>query len=146
MTKRSISLDNCLFTHSVTIYTTYGEHNYVKKINQYKLLTEIGKGSYSKVFLAINTDTSELYAAKRIRIRQLAKTAIGVSLLQREIGMMNKLHHKNIVSLHEVIFVKQNQSVYLIMDYADCGNLTKHQFNPNEIRYIFSQIVEGVSY
>ncbi|KAH0787679.1 CAMK family protein kinase [Histomonas meleagridis] len=142
---RSHSLGNYIFASS-EIVTTYGERKYIKKINQYKLLNEIGKGAYSKVFLAINTENSKLYAVKRIRIRQLAKTAIGVSLIQREIGMMSKLNHKNIVGLHEVIFVKDNQSVYLVMDYADCGNLTKHHFKPNEIRYIFSQIVEGVSY
>lgn len=149
MKTRSISFDAGFFTHNTTIDTTYGEHNYIKKINQYKLLSEIGKGSYSKVFLALNIDNNKYYAVKRIRIRQLAKTTIGVSLLQREIGLMNKLHHPNIIKLHEVIHVKENQSVYLVMDYADCGCLSEkiyQNLSSEEIRTVFKQIVEGVAY
>lgn len=149
MKTRSTSFDTGFFTRNATIDTTYGEHNYIKKINQYKLLAEIGKGSYSKVFLAQSTSDGRHYAVKRIRIRQLAKTTIGVSLLQREIGMMNRLHHANVVQLHEVIHVEQNQSVYLVMDYAECGCLADAAYArlpAAQVRSIFRQIVEGVAY
>ena len=133
------------------IDTTYGEHNYIKQINHYKLLIQIGEGSFSKVFLALDTITSQLYATKRIHIKKLSKTAIGVAQLNREILTMRKLNHPNIVSLHEVIHVKDSGVVYIIEDYADCGNLASLvksgvDFNPDQIRYIFKQVVEGVCY
>lgn len=138
-------------TGKVNIDTTYGEHNYIKQINQYKLLMQIGEGSYSKVFLAMDTETSQFYATKRIHIKKLSKTAIGVSQLNREIITMRKLHHPNIVSLHEVIHVKDSGVVYIIEDYADCGNLASIVksgvcFDQKQIRYLFKQIAEGVCY
>ena len=138
-------------TGKENISTTYGEHNYIKQINQYKLIMQIGEGSYSKVFLAFDTSTSQFYATKRLHIKKLSKTAIGVSQLNREILMMRRLHHPNIVSLKEVIHVKESGVVYIIEDYADCGNLAALikggvKFNNDEIRYIFKQIVMGVCY
>ncbi|OHT11147.1 CAMK family protein kinase [Tritrichomonas foetus] len=138
-------------TGKENISTTYGEHNYIKQINQYKLIMQIGEGSFSKVFLAIDTNTSQFYATKRLHIKKLSKTAIGVSQLNREILMMRKLNHPHIVSLHEVIHVKPSGVVYIIEDYADCGNLASIiksgvKFNNDQIRYIFRQIAEGVCY
>ena len=152
MLGRSVSLP---VTGSITgkenIDTTYGEHNYLKKINQYKLLCPIGEGSFSRVFLAQNTETSQYFAIKRLHMKKLARTAMGVTSLQREIAMMNKLSHPNVVTLHQVIYVKPTEVVYLVLDYADCGNMSGiikqgHKFTPAEIRHIFIQVAKAVAY
>lgn len=145
---RSISAS---ITGKGNIDTNYGEHNYIKQINQYKILMQIGEGGFSKVFLAIDTTTQQFYAMKRIHIKKLSKTAIGVAQLNREILTMRKLHHQNIVSLREVIHVKSSGVVYIIEDYADCGNLASIiksgvKFTPDQIRFIFKQIAQGISY
>ena len=149
---RSLSLPTAgSITGKENIDTTYGERSYIKKINQYKLLCPIGEGSFSRVFLAVNTETCEYFAIKRLHIKKLARTAMGISALQREIAMMNKLSHPNVVTLHEVIYVEKNQVVYLVLDYADCGNMSGiikkgYKFSADEIRYIFSQVVNAVAY
>jgi serine/threonine-protein kinase 11 len=133
------------------INTTYGEHKYIKKINQYKLIHTLGEGSSSRVFLALNTENSKYYAVKRVHIKKLLKTSIGAVAIQREIALMSRIHHTNIVTLHEVIYVDQSQVVYLVLDYADCGNMASlrksgYSFSATELRYIFKQVVDGVSY
>jgi serine/threonine protein kinase len=64
---------------------------------------------------------------------------------------MSRLKHPNIVSLHEVIYVKQSESFFLILDYANCGNLdrlikTGFHPSPEEISCIFKQVTNAVSY
>lgn len=64
--------------------------------------------------------------------------------------MMRRISCLNIVSLQEVIYAPEKDVLYLILEYADCGSLAKvsksYDFTPDEIRYIFKQIAEGVAY
>ena len=122
-----------------------------KQINQYLVLCKIGEGSFSKVFLVQDQETKEYYAMKRIHLKSLSKTVSGLDQLQFEIEIMKKMKHSNIVSLHEVIYVSSESNVYIVIEYANCGNLSEILesdivFSPEQIQNIFSQIVTGVSY
>jgi serine/threonine protein kinase len=131
------------------VNTTYGDRRHVKQINQYQLLTAIGEGSSSRVFLAKNTQTSQIFAVKRLRMKQLGQS--GAQAVDWEIRHLARLKHQNVVCLHEVIYVQPSQTVYLVLDHADCGNLehlVKSGFNltPNDVSYIFKQVVNAVRY
>lgn len=41
------------------------------------------------------------------------------SMLDREIAIMKKIHHKNVVKLYEVIENQNNDKLYLVMEYMD---------------------------
>jgi [calcium/calmodulin-dependent protein kinase] kinase len=41
------------------------------------------------------------------------------SLLDKEIAIMKKVHHDNIVKLHEVIENPNNDKLYLVLEYMD---------------------------
>ena len=45
-------------------------------------------------------------------------------LYQKDIKL-NKLEHENIIKLHDVIFDKVNNNVYLVLDYFEKGDLSK---------------------
>jgi serine/threonine protein kinase len=133
------------------VSTTYGEPACIKQINQYLLLTAIGEGSFSRVFVARHSETGQIFAVKRVHLKKLAKSSIGVNGIIREIALMSRLSHRNIVTLHEAIYVKATQVVYLVLDYAACGNLASllkkgHSFSIDILRSIFRQIVSGVGY
>jgi serine/threonine-protein kinase 11 len=133
------------------ISTTYGEHQYVKQINDYLLLGSIGEGSFSRVFVAVHTPTGRHYAIKRIYLQKVVKSSAGVAGIQREISLMQRLSHPRIVNLHEVLYVRQAHAVYLVLDYANCGNLAGlikrgATFSLDAIRYVFKQIADGVAY
>jgi serine/threonine protein kinase len=141
--------------HSITgtaaISTTYGERNSIKQVNQYILLGAIGQGAFSRVFVARDSNTGRLYALKRVHLRQLSKSSIGVRSILREIELMSRISHPNIVTLHEAILVKENQVVYLVLDYAACGNLAQIikkgvALSVSALRHIFRQVAEGVAY
>lgn len=41
------------------------------------------------------------------------------SLLDKEIAIMKKVHHENIVKLYEVIENQNNDKLYLVLEYMD---------------------------
>ena len=131
--------------------TTYGERKEIKQVNQYLLTSVLGEGSFAKVYLALDTDTFQNYAMKRIHLKELARTSSGISQLEREIDTMRMLHHRNIVGLKEVIHVPDKSVAYLAIDYADCGNISSilengYHFSYNETRALFRQIAEGIGF
>lgn len=122
-----------------------------KKINQYLQICPLGEGSFAKVFLGMDSNECELFAMKRVNLKGLARTMSGIKQLEREIETMRQLQHPNLVSLREVIHVKETSTAYIILDYCDCGSLyaaleKQIIFSPEQIRSIFKQVVEGVAY
>ena len=107
-----------------------------RKLNEYKILQTLGKGSYAKVKLAINETTSKKFAIKIFKKSILKhqnryiKTHSGegnfINALQdvsREIAIMKKLSHTNIIRLYEVIDDEEGDKLYMILDLAPNGEL-----------------------
>lgn len=122
-----------------------------KQVNQYLLLKKLGEGSYSKVYLGLDEDAGKYYAIKRIQKKVLIKSNCGLSQLEFEVEVMRKFEHDNIIKLREVIYVSNEETFYLVLDYSNCGNLghllkSGTKFNEEQIQNIFSQLVEGLSY
>lgn len=122
-----------------------------KKINQYVLLSLLGEGSFAKVYLGLDPVTRYYNAVKQVKLQGLSRTCSGISQLEEEIQLMRELRHPNILSLREVIHVPKLNTVYMVIEYADCGSLSSimesgYTFGLDECRRIFRQIVRGVSY
>lgn len=107
-----------------------------RKVNEYKILQTLGKGSYAKVKLAINEKTSKKLAIKVFHKSILkhqnrySKDSSGqanfVNALQdvfKEIAIMKKLSHPNITRLYEVIDDEEGDKLYMILDLAPKGEL-----------------------
>lgn len=106
-------------------------------INQYTLLNVLGEGSYSEVFLAEDKNTKEKYAMKIINKRILEKKVKSFSkdeegnlvvnnLLTdalKEIALLRRINHDNIISLKEIIYDNENCKIYLVLQYASQGQI-----------------------
>ena len=97
-----------------------------KQVNDYLLLRKVGTGSYGKVFHAVNVNTGESVAVKRIHLTEMTRTPSGIAQLEREIHMMRTLHHPNILRLHEVLFCQKTEFVYLVLELAELGSLGRY--------------------
>jgi serine/threonine protein kinase len=122
-----------------------------KCVNQYQKLSEIGQGSFGRVFVCRDRNDGHLYALKQISLRKLSRSMLGVTQLQDELQMLRTMHHRNIISLHEVLYVPENQTIYTVTDFADCGSLEAVLAIPArpssiELCYILKEIANGIAY
>lgn len=67
----------------------------IKNLDKYERLEKLGEGTYGVVYKALNKETGEMVAIKKIR---LEKEDDGVpSTAIREISLLKNLKHPNIV-------------------------------------------------
>lgn len=133
------------------LHTNYENTHALKQVNQYLLQCVLGEGSFAKVYLALDQNEFQYYAMKRIHLKELSRTQSGISQLEREIETMRMLHHKNIISLKEVIHIPDRSICYMVIEYANCGNIAGimekgKKFTPAETRALFKQIVDGIAF
>lgn len=95
---------------------------------EFKLLKEIGKGTYSTVYLSRNKTDKTQYAVKSIRKKTINNCNNSQKAMIDEISIMRKLNHPRIVKLHKVYESETN--IYLVMDYL-CGNDLHHRICKN---------------
>ena len=77
----------------------------------------IGEGTYGIVFQAKNRKDGKYYALKKVRMANEADGFPVTSL--REIKLLQKLDHPNIVQLREVSVGYKQNSVFLVFDYYE---------------------------
>ncbi|CAD8105046.1 unnamed protein product [Paramecium primaurelia] len=120
------------------------------KINQYTILQELGKGSFGKVKLA--KDNNRKYAVKicdrkKLKLKLLSSKMDAYSLLDKEIAIMKKVDHENIVQLYEVIENPNNDKLYLVLEYMDGPQLLQiKNKNIDTIWRLFRDFMLGLEY
>lgn len=100
----------------------------VTRVNDYSVGAELGRGAYGVVFKA-KQGRQEDVAIKVLkrsvlkRIRQGKGTAYDGVL--REILIMKRLNHPNVVRLYEVIDDPERDEMYLVMEFVTGGDLSE---------------------
>ncbi|KAF8666639.1 kinase-like protein [Rhizoctonia solani] len=116
-----------------------------KYINQYEVGKEIGRGMHGKVRVGYNIQTGDIVAIKvvernprkgrnisqALRRAQAARDAGGdvphvsstEAKIRREIAIMKKCHHDNVVRLLEVIDDESNKKIFLILEHMPGGEI-----------------------
>ncbi|KAG6020730.1 hypothetical protein E4U41_002751 [Claviceps citrina] len=100
-----------------------------KTINQYEVIEEIGRGMHGKVKLARNLETGDNVAIKIIprfsKKRRLGKlTALSPQdKTKKEIAILKKIRHPNVVALLEVIDDPELKKIYMILEHLELGEI-----------------------
>eukprot|EP01095_Lingulamoeba_sp_RSL-Kostka_P014432 TRINITY_DN62_c0_g1_i2.p1 TRINITY_DN62_c0_g1~~TRINITY_DN62_c0_g1_i2.p1 ORF type:complete len:337 (-),score=134.15 TRINITY_DN62_c0_g1_i2:105-1115(-) len=113
----------------------------------YEMGKEIGRGGFSVVIEGIDRKTKEKFAIKCIK-----KTMVegdDIKLLRREIKIMKKVNHPNILKLFEVF--EDDEEFFLVMELVDGKELfdkivEKGQYSEQDAANIVRQIVSAVDY
>lgn len=113
----------------------------------YELGKEIGRGGFSIVVEGTNKKTGEKFAVKCIK-----KTMVegdDIKLLRREIHIMKRVDHPNILKLFEVF--EDDDEFYLVMELVSGKELfdkivEKGQYSERDAANIVRQIVSAVEY
>ena len=123
-----------------------------KYYNEYKFIKVLGQGAYSKVKLvekdnikyAMKIIDKKLLKSKKIFKQDKDGNIIVSNLLKdalKEIAILKKLDHPNIIKLFEILHDYQKQKIYLILEYADYGDIINYD-EDNEIFSINNHVKE----
>lgn len=118
-----------------------------RTVNDYELLKQLGKGGMGEAFLACHRPTGRLVGLKVMNIvnKQLA------ARFAREIKIMKKLPHENVLCHIDSGQEKSSGKPYLVMEYAAGGCLDdllkdKGPLPPGAAVDIIIQSLEGLGY
>ncbi|PNY11949.1 cyclin-dependent kinase [Trifolium pratense] len=112
----------------------------------YKLIKEVGDGTFGSVWRAISKETGEVVAIKKMKKKYYSWEEC-VNL--REVKSLRKMNHQNIVKLKEVI--RESDILYFVFEYMECNlyQLMKDReklFSESEIRNWCFQVFQGLAY
>ncbi|XP_039634075.1 calcium/calmodulin-dependent protein kinase kinase 1 isoform X2 [Perca fluviatilis] len=142
------------------------------QLNQYKLKSEIGKGSYGVVKLAYNEDDDKHYAMKLVSKKKLMKQCgfprrppprgpkaaqgeqpkiLGpLERVYQEIAILKKLDHVNIVKLVEVLDDPAEDNLHMVFELMPKGPVMEvpsdNPFSEEQTRLYFRDIILGIEY
>ncbi|TFK43496.1 kinase-like domain-containing protein [Crucibulum laeve] len=113
----------------------------------YSIVSQVGEGTFGKVYKARNTVTNVHVALKRIRMES-ERDGFPVTAM-REIKLLQSLRHTNIVRLYEMMV--SNGSVYMVFEYMDhdlTGVLSQTQlsFSNAHLKSLCHQMLAGLAY
>lgn len=83
-------------------------------MERYKVMKQLGDGTYGSVWKAVNRQTNEVVAIKKMK-RKFYSWDECMNL--REVKSLRKLNHPNIVKLKEVI--RENDELYFVFEYME---------------------------
>lgn len=90
---------------------------------KYKILTKVGQGGMSVVYLAINEKANKQWAVKEVRKDGIKDFEVVKQGLVAETDILKKLNHPNLPSIIDVI--DTDDSFIIIMDYIEGNSLNK---------------------
>ena len=117
--------------------------------DKYEIIKEIGSGGFSRCLLVKNKTTGLLFACKELPKKKLSD----YEGLMREVNLMIKLDHPNIIKLYEVY--ENEKYIYLIMELCTGGELFDRitentendiQFTEKQAADLFKQMMSAINY
>lgn len=116
-------------------------------MEKYKILKQLGDGTYGSVLLAHLKDTPQ----DKVAIKRMKKKYYSWQECMdlREIKALQKIRHPNVIKLKEVI--REDNNLYMIFEYMNENlyELTKKRdrlFPETNVRNIIFQLLQGLSY
>jgi serine/threonine protein kinase len=143
---------NHIVTSFVTMIETQTEHCYTlhvpKQIGHYVLGQVIGRGATSVVFSATDRQTGKEYAMKVMSRFDLDGQGL-LQHIERELSIIQTLHHSNIIEFHEL--VRDSDLLFVVLEKCDGGDLFEymldwHTRDMDTVKRLFRDIVLAVQY
>ena len=120
-------------------------------INDFEIIKQIGSGAFSTVSLVKRKQDNTIYALKRVELSKMKKNERDNAL--NEIRLLASVNHINIIAYKESFYEESSNTLNIILEYADGGDLQskisahkniKKYFNEKTIWSIFIQMIYGI--
>ncbi|KAF4373174.1 hypothetical protein F8388_019356 [Cannabis sativa] len=86
-----------------------------RKAESFEKLDKIGQGTYSSVYKARDLETGKIVALKKVRFVNMDPES--VRFMAREIHILRRLDHPNVMKLEGLVTSRMSRSLYLIKCY-----------------------------
>lgn len=137
-TTLSILTFSVIRTHTAEVERDLQTGN--KLINDYEVLEEIGRGEHGKVKLGRHLPTKQPVAIKIVqrysKRRRLGKLGNPEDKVKKEVAILKKARHPNVVSLLEVIDDPNRQKVYIVLEFVEHGEIKWRKKGVKEIIHV----------
>ena len=92
---------------------------------KYRVLTLIGQGGMSNVYLVLNERANKQWALKEARKEKINNDRIIKQTTAAEIRILTNLRHEYLPTITDVIDRPENDSIYILMDYIEGVTLSR---------------------
>ncbi|KAK6917699.1 Protein kinase domain [Dillenia turbinata] len=124
-----------------------GIRNQQLLLGRYEIGKLLGHGSFAKVYHARNAKTGESVAIKVIDKEKIMKGGL-MAHIKREISILRRVRHPNIVQLYEVMATKTK--IFFVMEFIRGGELfnkvAKGRLKEEIARKYFQQLISAVGF
>ncbi|KAJ3672595.1 hypothetical protein LUZ60_007316 [Juncus effusus] len=115
-------------------------------MERYKVIKEVGDGTFGSVFRAINKQTGEIVAIKKMKKKYQSWDEC---MNLREVKSLRRMNHPNIVKLKEVI--RENEMLFFVFEFMECNlyELMKNKgkpFTEEEVRSFCFQVFQALAH
>lgn len=120
-----------------------------RRANSFERLAKIGQGTYSNVYKARDLISGKIVALKKVRFDNLEPES--VKFMAREILVLRKLDHPNVLKLEGLATSRMSCSLYLVFEYMehDLAGLAAHsgvKFTEAQIKCYMKQLLSGLEH
>ncbi|XP_065007331.1 probable serine/threonine-protein kinase At1g54610 isoform X1 [Musa acuminata AAA Group] len=120
-----------------------------RKGDSFEKLDKIGEGTYSNVFRARDLETGKIVALKKVRFVNMDPES--VRFMAREIHILRKLDHPNVIKLEGIVTSRMSGNLYLVFEYMEhdlAGLLARSglRFTEPQVKCYMRQLLEGLAH
>lgn len=123
-----------------------------KLIGKYLMGDLLGEGSYGKVKEVLDSETLCRRAVKILKKKKLRRIPNGEANVRKEIQLLRRLRHRNVIQLVDVLCSEEKQKMYMVMEYCVCGmqemldSVPEKRFPMCQAHGYFCQLIDGLEY
>uniref|UniRef100_A0A2P2M014 Protein kinase domain-containing protein n=2 Tax=Rhizophora mucronata TaxID=61149 RepID=A0A2P2M014_RHIMU len=120
-----------------------------RRADSFEKLDKIGQGTYSNVYRARDLDQKKIVALKKVRFDNLEPES--VRFMAREIHILRRLDHPNVIKLEGLVTSRMSCSLYLVFEYMehDLTGLAAHpglNFTESQVKCYMRQLLQGLDH
>ncbi|XP_031124397.1 probable serine/threonine-protein kinase At1g09600 [Ipomoea triloba] len=120
-----------------------------RKADSFEKLEKIGQGTYSSVYRGRDLENKKLVALKKVRFANMDPES--VRFMAREIIILRRLDHPNVMKLEGLMTSRVSGHLYLIFEYMehDLAGLVASptvRFTESQIKYYMQQLFRGLEH
>ncbi|KAL3727535.1 hypothetical protein ACJRO7_032294 [Eucalyptus globulus] len=120
-----------------------------RRADSFEKLDKIGQGTYSNVYKARDTLTGKIVALKKVRFDNLEPES--VKFMAREILILRRLDHPNVIKLEGLVTSRMSCSLYLVFQYMehDLAGLAASpgiKFTESQVKCYMHQLLSGLEH